>query len=193
MVLIDFWTYTCINCLRTLPHLRAWAGRYATTGSRWWGCTRRSSPSSKDTGNVQRAIARNGLHYPVLQDNDYATWTAWGNQYWPAKYLIDGRGRVRYTHFGEGDYDADRAGHPHAAARDRAAAPRRLHAGPRRGGRRRHLTPETYLGYTRAQGFVPARAHAGRAPLRRRPRHAAAQRLRARRHLEGRAGSRPPP
>ena len=104
VVLVDFWTYTCINCIRTLPYVRAWDERYRRRGLTVVGVHTPEFPFERDADNVQRAIAQNGLRYPVAQDNDYATWNAWGNQYWPAKYLIDARGRVRYAHFGEGDY-----------------------------------------------------------------------------------------
>ena len=105
MVLVDFWTYTCINCIRTLPYVRAWDARYRKAGLTIVGVHTPEFPFERDAGNVERAIAQNQLRYPVAQDNDYATWDAWGNQYWPAKYLVDARGRVRYAHFGEGDYD----------------------------------------------------------------------------------------
>ena len=104
-MLVDFWTYTCINCIRTLPYVRAWDERYRRRGLTVVGVHTPEFPFERDAGNVERAIAQNQLRYPVAQDNDYATWDAWGNQYWPAKYLIDARGRVRYAHFGEGDYD----------------------------------------------------------------------------------------
>jgi cytochrome c biogenesis protein CcdA/thiol-disulfide isomerase/thioredoxin len=104
VVLIDFWTYTCINCLRTLPYLRAWDERYRNRGLTIVGVHTPEFRFEKDAGNVREAIARNRLRYPVAQDNDYATWDAWGNQFWPAKYLIDATGQVRYRHFGEGDY-----------------------------------------------------------------------------------------
>ena len=115
VVLIDFWTYTCINCLRTLPHLRAWDARYRKDGLTIVGVHTPEFAFEHDAGNVQDAITRSRLRYPVVQDNDYATWNAWGNQYWPAKYLIDAKGRVRYAHFGEGEYEQDRGGDPHAA------------------------------------------------------------------------------
>ena len=105
VVLVDFWTYTCINCIRTLPYLKAWDERYRDKGLVTVGVHTPEFPFERDAGNVEEAIAQNGLRYPVAQDNDYATWDAYGNQFWPAKYLIDARGQVRYTHFGEGDYE----------------------------------------------------------------------------------------
>ena len=109
VVLIDFWTYTCINCIRTLPYLRAWDGRYRDRGLTIVGVHTPEFAFERETRNVERAIKQNRLRYPVAQDNDFSTWSAWGNQYWPAKYLIDSRGRVRYAHFGEGEYDKTEA------------------------------------------------------------------------------------
>ena len=161
VILVDFWTYTCINCLRTLPHVRAWDARYARQGLTIVGVHTPEFPFEKDTDNVMRAISRNGLRYPVLQDNDYATWTAWGNQYWPAKYLVDSQGRVRYTHFGEGDYGATEKA-IRALLRERGT--RSLGGYTRVTGEVAAAgtsTPETYLGYERARGFVPGAAAQG--------------------------------
>ncbi len=105
VVLIDFWTYSCINCLRTLPYLEAWDARYRSDGLTIVGVHTPEFPFEKDAGNVAGAIAREGIRYPVVQDNDAATWNAWGNQYWPAEFFVDARGRVRFAHFGEGSYD----------------------------------------------------------------------------------------
>ena len=109
VVLIDFWTYSCINCIRTLPHLKAWDARYRERGLTVIGVHAPEFPFERDAGNVARAVRSNGLRYPVAQDNEFATWNAYDNQFWPAKYLIDARGRVRYTHFGEGDYEETEA------------------------------------------------------------------------------------
>ncbi len=103
VVLVDFWTYTCINCIRTFPHLRAWDARYRDKGLAIVGVHTPEFAFEREAGNVKQAIAQNDLRYPVAQDNEYGTWNAWGNQYWPAKYLIDAEGHVRYTHFGEGN------------------------------------------------------------------------------------------
>ena len=102
-MLVDFWTYTCINCIRTLPYTRAWDAAYRSRGLTIVGVHTPEFQFEHDAANVQDAIAQNRLRYPVAQDNDYKTWNAWGNEYWPAKYLIDAKGRVRYVHFGEGD------------------------------------------------------------------------------------------
>src|SRR5689334_8060173 len=104
VVLVDFWTYTCINCIRTLPYLKALDQRYRDNGLVIVGVHTPEFPFERDAGNVERAIKQNGIRYPVAQDNKYATWDAYGNQYWPAEYFIDAKGQVRYTHFGEGDY-----------------------------------------------------------------------------------------
>jgi cytochrome c biogenesis protein CcdA/thiol-disulfide isomerase/thioredoxin len=153
VVLIDFWTYSCINCIRTLPALRAWDSRYRHDGLTIIGMHAPEFPFERDAGNVGRAIARNRLRYPVAQDNDFATWNAYGNQYWPAKYLIDARGRVRYVHFGEGGYD--RTEH---AIRALLAEAGRGSLGRMAAARvvRPHgvETPESYLGAERAQRFL---------------------------------------
>lgn len=155
VTLIDFWTYTCINCLRTTPYLKAWNARYADKGLTIVGVHAPEFGFEKKTANVEASIKRLGLKYPVAQDNDMATWNAWGNQYWPAKYLIDAEGNVRYAHFGEGDYgetekairsllaEAGRTGLATDEAKPKdAIVPSDV------------ATPETYLGSERAQGWV---------------------------------------
>jgi cytochrome c biogenesis protein CcdA/thiol-disulfide isomerase/thioredoxin len=153
VVLIDFWTYTCINCIRTLPQLKAWDEKYRDSGLTIIGVHTPEFPFEKDASNVRGAIAQNGLKYPVVQDNDYATWTAYSNQYWPAKYLIDANGQVRYVHFGEGEYaKTERAirsllaeageGGLGGMAGTRADTPEGV------------ATPETYLGAARAERFT---------------------------------------
>lgn len=105
VVLIDFWTYSCINCLRTLPHVNRWAERYASQGLVVVGVHTPEFAFERSTRNLQTAMQRHGVKHPVAQDNSYATWKAYANQYWPAKYLIDARGRIQYKHFGEGRYE----------------------------------------------------------------------------------------
>jgi cytochrome c biogenesis protein CcdA/thiol-disulfide isomerase/thioredoxin len=154
VVLVDFWTYTCINCIRTLPYVEAWYRKYQRDGFTVVGVHTPEFPFEKEAPNVERAIADDGLTYPVAQDNDYATWTAYGNQYWPAKYLIDARGRVRFAHFGEGSY----------AETERAIRSLLAEAGQARlGGRAKARaeipdpevrTPESYLGASRADRFA---------------------------------------
>jgi len=105
VVLVDFWTYTCINCQRTLPYLRDWWSKYEDDGLVIIGVHSPEFEFEKEADNVQEAITDFSLNYPIMQDNNFATWRAYRNRYWPAKYLIDKDGVIRYTHFGEGDYD----------------------------------------------------------------------------------------
>jgi cytochrome c biogenesis protein CcdA/thiol-disulfide isomerase/thioredoxin len=154
VVLVDFWTYSCINCLRTLPYLTAWDRAYRKAGLTIVGVHSPEFPFEKEASNVQEAIERNGIHYPVAQDNELATWNAYGNQYWPAEYFIDARGRVRYAHFGEGEY-----GKKEQIIRQLLAE-----AGGKVPGKETHVhaiapsatvtTPETYLGAARAERFT---------------------------------------
>ncbi|HEX3907765.1 MAG TPA: cytochrome c biogenesis protein DipZ [Mycobacteriales bacterium] len=104
VVLIDFWTYSCINCLRSLPHVKAWYTRYHSAGLDVIGVHTPEFDFEHDASNVQAAIKRLGIPYPVAMDNDYGTWDAWGNNSWPAEYLIDAQGNVRFGSIGEGDY-----------------------------------------------------------------------------------------
>lgn len=105
VVLVDFWTYTCINCIRTLPHVTSWYEKYKDKGFVVIGVHTPEFAFEKETANVQAAIEQYKIHYPVAQDNDYATWNNYDNRYWPAEYLIDAKGIIRRTHFGEGEYD----------------------------------------------------------------------------------------
>lgn len=105
VVLVDIWTYTCINCIRTIPYLTRWYEKYKDKGFIIVGVHSPEFEFEKKTENVIDAIKRFNITYPVAQDNDFATWKAYNNQYWPAKYLIDAKGNVRYTHFGEGKYE----------------------------------------------------------------------------------------
>ena len=104
VVLVDFWTYTCINCIRTLPHVKSWHEKYKSRGLVVVGVHTPEFPYERSTSNVQAAIKRFGITYPVAQDNRYATWQAYGNRYWPAVYLINKKGEIVYKHFGEGAY-----------------------------------------------------------------------------------------
>jgi cytochrome c biogenesis protein CcdA/thiol-disulfide isomerase/thioredoxin len=160
VVLIDFWTYTCINCLRTLPQVKAWDAKYRADGLTIIGVHTPEFPFEKDAGNVADAIARNGIRYPVVQDNDYKTWDAYRNQYWPAKYLIDANGQVRYVHFGEGDY-----GKTESAIRSLLAEAGERRLGGMVGTRAKPptdlTTPETYLGSSRAERFENGRIAEG--------------------------------
>ncbi|MEK6837244.1 MAG: redoxin family protein, partial [Nanoarchaeota archaeon] len=105
VVLVDFWTYTCINCIRTLPYLTLWQEKYSDKGLVILGIHSPEFDFEKDLENVKRAVAKYSIKYPVALDNDHDTWRAFGNNYWPHKYLIDVNGRIRYDHIGEGGYD----------------------------------------------------------------------------------------
>ena len=104
VVLVDFWTYTCINCIRTLPYVQKWHQAYKNQGLVVVGVHTPEYAFERKTENVRDAIVRFGLTFPVAQDNRYATWEAYSNQYWPGFYLVDKKGRIVYTHFGEGEY-----------------------------------------------------------------------------------------
>jgi thiol-disulfide isomerase/thioredoxin len=106
VVLVDFWTYSCVNWLRTLPHVRAWAERYADRGLVVIGVHAPEFGFEHDLDNVRRASAELGVGYPVVIDNDFAIWRSFENHYWPAIYLVDGDGQVRFHHFGEEAYEA---------------------------------------------------------------------------------------
>jgi cytochrome c biogenesis protein CcdA/thiol-disulfide isomerase/thioredoxin len=156
VVLVDFWTYTCINCLRTLPYVRGWAERYRRDGLVVVGVHTPEFGFEHDAGNVQAAIRANHLPYPVVQDNDYATWSAWGNQAWPADYLIDARGRVREAHAGEGEYAQTEAAIRsllREAGDVSLGAAAAVHGGETAGA---DETPETYVGAARAEGWAVA-------------------------------------
>jgi cytochrome c biogenesis protein CcdA/thiol-disulfide isomerase/thioredoxin len=105
VVLIDFWTYSCINCIRTLPYVTSWYEKYQDQGLVVVGVHTPEFAYEKKTENVIDAMRQYHINYPVAQDNDYATWQAYNNRYWPALYLIDAEGNIRYTHFGEGRYE----------------------------------------------------------------------------------------
>jgi len=105
VVLIDFWTYSCINCLRAIPYVEAWAERYKNNGLVVIGVHTPEFAFERDPGNVARAVRNLGVTYPVAVDSRRTIWTAFKNQYWPAHYFIDARGRIRSHHFGEGSYD----------------------------------------------------------------------------------------
>jgi thiol-disulfide isomerase/thioredoxin len=104
VVLVDFWTYTCINCQRTLPHVEAWYQRYHPAGLEVIGVHTPEFSFEHDVGNVQQAAGALGVKYPIAVDNAYGTWDAYSNEYWPAEYLIDATGHVRHVSFGEGNY-----------------------------------------------------------------------------------------
>ncbi len=105
VVLVDFWTYACINCVRTLPHVTELDRKYHDQGLVIIGVHAPEFEAEKNIGNIKAAIARYGIKYPVAVDNRHATWANYNNHYWPAQYLINREGQVVYTHFGEGNYD----------------------------------------------------------------------------------------
>lgn len=153
VVLVDFWTYTCINCIRTLPYLKAWDAAYRSQGLTVVGVETPEFAFEHEASNVADAIDQFGIRYPVVQDNEMGTWNAYGNQDWPADYLIDAHGQVRYATIGEGDY-----GQTETAIRALLAE-----SGHDVGGKSHptdvvvpseEATPETYLGAARAQGWV---------------------------------------
>ncbi len=161
VVLVDFWTYTCINCIRTLPYLEAWDQKYRAAGLTIVGVETPEFAFEHEASNVGDAISQFGIRYPVVQDNNYGTWNAYGNQYWPADYLLDASGNVRYVAFGEGDYDKTEAairallvasGHATPAGR---AQPHNVVVPSNA------ATPETYLGTERAQGWIDGEPIAG--------------------------------
>lgn len=104
VVLVEFWTYSCINCIRVMPYVKQWHERYRDQGLVVVGVHTPEYGYERLTKNVEAAVKRFGIEYAVAQDNGYATWKAYGNRYWPALYLVDRNGRVVYRHFGEGDY-----------------------------------------------------------------------------------------
>jgi cytochrome c biogenesis protein CcdA/thiol-disulfide isomerase/thioredoxin len=154
VVLIDFWTYTCINCLRTLPFLKGLYAQYHKYGLDIVGVETPEFTFEQEAGNVRQAISSDGIKYPVVQDNKYGTWDAWQNQYWPAEYLIDAKGQVRHVQFGEGDYKQGEAA-VRALLADAGATslppPMTATAIMASAGLG---TPETYLDTQRQEGFV---------------------------------------
>jgi cytochrome c biogenesis protein CcdA/thiol-disulfide isomerase/thioredoxin len=173
VVLVDFWTYSCINCLRTLPHLKAWDRAYRDDGLTIVGVHAPEFAFERVPDNVRAAVRKLEIRYPVALDNDFATWTAYANEYWPAKYLIDRKGRVRYFHFGEGEYDeteqlirrylGETVGDEVAGIADRTPSGQ--------------TTPESYLGYARLDRFVGSRVVAGKEATYRFPRWLAQDQL----------------
>jgi len=159
VVLIDFWTYSCINCLRTLPYIKAWNEKYRKLGLVIIGVHAPEFAFERNVGNVKRAMKRLGIEYAVAIDNRFAIWKAFGNRYWPAHYFVDAQGRVRHHHFGEGNYEQSEqvirqllreAGAPV----DAAAAQVRGQGVEAAADLEQVGTPETYVGYARAENFA---------------------------------------
>ncbi|MCP3706020.1 cytochrome c biogenesis protein DipZ [Paraburkholderia sp. CNPSo 3274] len=157
VVLVNFWTYSCINCLRTLPYLKTWADRYRNDGLVVIGVHTPEFGFEHDTGNVKRALANLDIRYPVAVDSGYRIWNAFGNQYWPAFYLVDAQGRVRYHHFGEGDYAQAEQAIQQLLADNGRATPAATQKAPQASGamapadQRDIGSGETYVGYREAQ------------------------------------------
>jgi thiol-disulfide isomerase/thioredoxin len=163
---VDFWTYSCINCLRALPYVKAWAEKYKDHGLVVIGVHAPEFAFEKVPDNVRRAVRDLGVTYPVALDNNLAIWQAFDNQYWPAHYFIDAQGRIRHHHFGEGEYDQseqviqqllreagnsgvpDGIADPQAQGVQAAAAPMD-----------NDLSPETYVGYGRGANFAAGPVH----------------------------------
>jgi cytochrome c biogenesis protein CcdA/thiol-disulfide isomerase/thioredoxin len=177
VVVVDFWTYSCINCLRALPYVESWYQKYKDHGLVVIGVHAPEFAFEKDPNNVRRAVADLKITYPVALDNDYAIWQAFNNQYWPAHYFIDASGRIRAHHFGEGNYDesertirtllteAGQSELPPPGMGPRTAVG--VQAPPDEA---HDQSPETYVGYRRADsfaspgGFVQDQAHVYSAP-----------------------------
>jgi thiol-disulfide isomerase/thioredoxin len=156
VVLIDFWAYSCINCIRTLPYVKSWHEKYQHKGFEVIGIHAPEFSFEHSLSNVKNAVLKNGIHYPVALDNGFQTWRNFKNQYWPAHYLIDRSGKVVYTHFGEGNYDV-------TEHNIRALLKVNTHKIGNNSQDRQttnygkatiQQTPETYLGYNRAKNFA---------------------------------------
>jgi cytochrome c biogenesis protein CcdA/thiol-disulfide isomerase/thioredoxin len=178
VVLVDFWTYSCINCLRTLPYVKAWSQKYRDMGLVVIGVHAPEFAFERNIDNVKKATHDLGVDYPVAIDNNYAIWRAFGNQYWPAHYFVDAQGRVRHHHFGEGEYEQSEkviqqllveAGHPEAAQVATGLTQRAKGVEAAADGNDMR-SPETYIGYARAENFASPggeaenRAHTYAAP-----------------------------
>jgi len=178
VVLVDFWTYTCINWRRTLPYLRAWAEKYKDRGLVVIGVHTPEFSFEKELDNVRRETTALGIHYPVAVDSDYAIWRAFRNQYWPALYIADAQGRIRHHQFGEGGYQqSERTIQQLLTEAGRTDVSRELVSVDTQGVDKAAdwanvKSPETYVGYERAESFaspgnaVGDRAHAYTAPSR---------------------------
>lgn len=153
VVLIDFWTYSCINCIRTQPYLKELYAKYHDSGFEIIGVHAPEFSFEKNPDNVRQAVKDAGLRYPIAMDNDLTTWAAFNNQYWPATYLIDKDGQVRRTHFGEGEYAEEEQAVRKLLSENGGTVPGRAETVDSSGGRN-DITPETYLGYLRVAGYV---------------------------------------
>lgn len=163
VVLIDFWTYSCINCLRSLPYLRAWDAQYKASGLVIIGVHTPEFDFERNPANIQKALRKFGITYPVAVDSNHRIWDAFHNQYWPAHYLIDATGKVRFHHFGEGDYEQSERWirqllkERNGAQMPPVAPPQPAASGAEAAADGAELnSPETYIGYQRAERFASA-------------------------------------
>lgn len=156
VILVDFWTYTCINCIRTFPHLTSWYERYKDEGLEIIGIHTPEFEFEKKYENVLAATQRHNIKYPVVLDNDYATWNAYENRYWPRKYLIDIDGYIVYDHIGEGAYEETERKIQELLREAGRQVEERAGGLPDETPRTRN-TPEIYLGSLRASNFYPTR------------------------------------
>ena len=166
VVLVDFWTYSCINCIRSIPYVRAWNAKYRDQGLVVIGVHTPEFAFEKDVANVRKAMADLGISYPVAIDNDYAVWRAFQNRYWPAHYFIDAKGRIRHHHFGEGGYaESERVIQQllaEAGSGRGLSGMVRVSASGAEAARGEDVkSRETYVGYGRAERFIgkPALVH----------------------------------
>jgi thiol-disulfide isomerase/thioredoxin len=172
VVLVDFWTYTCINWLRTAPYVRAWAAKYKDQGLVVIGVHSPEFPFEKDISNVRRSAKQIKVDYPIAVDSDHAVWRAFHNEYWPALYLVDAKGRIRYHQFGEGEYERSeqviRQLLAEAGAGDarpeRASTPVDARGIEAAADWRNLKSGENYVGYVRTENFASpgGAAHGGR-------------------------------
>ncbi len=160
VVLVDFWTYSCVNCIRTLPYVNAWAQKYRTQGLTVVGVHTPEFRFEEDLSNVNAALARFHIDFPVAVDSHHAIWNAWGNQYWPAYYLVDASGKIRYHQFGEGEYGKMEKAIQSLLAETRGAPlPDSGMVIPNAGAEQmapdlaRLASEETYVGYGKAERF----------------------------------------
>ena len=159
VVLVNFWTYTCINWLRQLPYVRAWADKYRDQGLVVVGVHTPEFGFEHDADNVRRAVKDRGIDYPVATDDDYAVWSAFANHFWPALYVADGQGRIRHHHFGEGEYRQTEMVLQQLLA-EAGADPGRAPVAPEATGLEAQAdwaslrTAETYTGYGRTMAFA---------------------------------------
>jgi thiol-disulfide isomerase/thioredoxin len=161
VVLVDFWDYSCINCLRSLPYVNAWAEKYKDSGLVVVGVHTPEFPFEKELPNVQKAVQKLGITYPVALDNNYAIWNAFHNEAWPAHYFIDANGKVRFVHLGEGEYDqSEKWIQQLLKERNEAKAlPSGIVSVHGQGAQaaadmEEVESPETYIGYARAENFT---------------------------------------